>query len=76
MAEEEKIIKLLLIYSVSIGSMRKSNWSDLPRAFEMSARESVRRLFASATMNARAVISAMNTAALSQPLQKNNTHVR
>ena len=42
-------------------SMRKSNWSDLLRAFAMSARESVRRLFESAMMNARAVISAMKT---------------
>ena len=43
-------------------SMRKSNWSDLLRAFAMSARDNVRRLFESAMMNARAVISAMKTA--------------
>ena len=42
--------------------MRKSNWSDLLRAFAMSARDNVRRLFESAMMNARAVISAMKTA--------------
>ena len=42
-------------------SMRKSNWSDLLTAFAMSARDSVRRLFESAIMKARAVISAMNT---------------
>ena len=42
-------------------SIRKSNWSDLLSALAMSARESVRRLFESATMNARAVISAINT---------------
>ena len=41
--------------------MRKSNWSDLFNALEMSARESVRRLLASAIINARAVISAINT---------------
>ena len=42
-------------------SMRKSNWSDFASALAMSARESVLRLFESATMNARDVISAMNT---------------
>ena len=42
-------------------SIKKSNWSDLDNALAMSARESVRRLFESATMKARAVISAMNT---------------
>lgn len=42
-------------------SIRKSNWSDLLTALAMSARESVRRLFESAMMNARAVISAMKT---------------
>ena len=42
-------------------SMRKSNWSDLLRAFAISARESVRRLFESAIMKARAVISAIKT---------------
>lgn len=44
--------------------MRKSNWSDLLMAFAMSARERVRLLFESAMMNARAVISAMNTGAM------------
>jgi hypothetical protein len=42
-------------------SMRKSNWSDLLNAFAISERESVRRLFESAIINARAVISAINT---------------
>ena len=42
-------------------SMRKSNWSDLLTALAMSARERVRRLFESAMMKARAVISAINT---------------
>ena len=42
-------------------SMRKSNWSDLPSALAMSARDKVRRLLESATMNARAVISAIKT---------------
>src|SRR5882762_5487703 len=42
-------------------SIKKSNWSDLERAFEISERESVRRLFESAIMNARAVISDMKT---------------
>ena len=42
-------------------SMRKSNWSDLLTAFAMSARDRVRRLLESAMMNARAVISAINT---------------
>ena len=41
--------------------MRKSNWSDLPSALAISARDRVRRLLESATMNARAVISAMKT---------------
>lgn len=41
--------------------MRKSNWSDLLSALAMSARDKVRRLLESATMNARAVISAMKT---------------
>lgn len=45
-------------------SMRKSNWSDLLSAFAMSARERVRRLLESATMNARAVISVMKTGGL------------
>ena len=42
-------------------SIRKSNWSDLLIAFAMSARERVRRLFESAMIKARAVISAMKT---------------
>lgn len=42
-------------------SIKKSNWSDFERAFEISERESVRRLFESAIMNARAVISDMKT---------------
>ena len=42
-------------------SMRKSKWSDLVRALAISARDKVRRLLESATMNARPVISAMNT---------------
>jgi hypothetical protein len=42
-------------------SMRKSNWSDFPSALAMSARDRVRRLLESATMNARAVISAIKT---------------
>ena len=47
----------------SLGNMsiRKSNWSDLAMARDMSDRERVRRLFESATMNARAVISAIKT---------------
>ena len=47
--------------SLGTMSIKKSNWSDLDNALAMSARESVRRLFESATMKARAVISAMNT---------------
>ena len=42
-------------------SMRKSKWSDLVRALAISALDNVRRLLESATMNARPVISAMNT---------------
>lgn len=42
-------------------SIKKSNWSDFESALAMSARESVRRLFESATMNARDVISEMKT---------------
>lgn len=42
-------------------SIKKSNWSDLLKAFAMSERESVLRLFESAMMNARAVISEMKT---------------
>lgn len=42
-------------------SIKKSNWSDLERAFEISDRESVRLLFESAIMNARAVISDIKT---------------
>lgn len=42
-------------------SIRKSNWSDFAMARDMSDRERVRRLLESATMNARAVISAMKT---------------
>jgi hypothetical protein len=42
-------------------SMRKSNWSDLPRALAISERESVRLLLESAMMNARAVISDIKT---------------
>lgn len=60
-------------------SMRKSNWSDLLIAFAMSARESVRRLSASAMMNARAVISAMNTAHshyLCSAVSERRTHSR
>ena len=41
--------------------MRKSNWSDFDTALAMSARESVRRLFESAMMNALAVISEIKT---------------
>lgn len=41
--------------------MRKSNWSDLLIALAMSARDNVLRLFESAMMKARAVISAMKT---------------
>ena len=41
--------------------MRKSNWSDLLSALAMSARDKVRRLLESATMKARAVISAIKT---------------
>ena len=44
-------------------SIRKSNWSDLLSAFAISARDRVRRLFESAIMNARAVISDMKTTA-------------
>ena len=58
-------------------SMRKSNWSDFDRAFDMSERESVRRLFESAMMNARAVISDMNTdpaRLASTPARKERTH--
>ena len=47
--------------SLGTMSIKKSNWSDFERAFAMSARESVRRLLESATMKARAVISAMKT---------------
>lgn len=47
--------------SLGTMSMRKSNWSDLLRAFAISDRERVRRLLESAMMNARAVISEMNT---------------
>lgn len=58
-----------LLYEGAVGmgsslgsiSMRKSNWSDLAMARAISDRERVRRLLESATMNARAVISAMNT---------------
>ena len=42
-------------------SIRKSNWSDLLSAFAMSARDNVRRLFESATIKARAVISDIKT---------------
>lgn len=42
-------------------SIKKSNWSDLLSALAMSARERVRRLLESAMINARAVISEMNT---------------
>ena len=51
-------------YGSSRGTMsiRKSNWSDLFSALAMSERDRVRRLFESAMMNAREVISAMNTA--------------
>ena len=49
-------------------SMRKSNWSDLFRALAMSERESVRRLFESAIMNARAVISDIKTASANAEL--------
>lgn len=55
-------------------SMRKSNWSDLLSALAMSARDRVRRLLESATMNARAVISAMKTF-VSRP-KKNNQRTR
>jgi predicted protein tyrosine phosphatase len=49
--------------SSSLGtmSMRKSNWSDLLKALEISERDRVRRLLESAMMNARAVISEMKT---------------
>lgn len=43
-------------------SMRKSNWSDLLSAFDISERDNVLRLFESAIMKAREVISAMKTA--------------
>lgn len=51
-------------YGSSRGTMsiRKSNWSDLFSALAMSERDRVRRLFESAMMNAREVISAMKTA--------------
>lgn len=47
--------------SLGTMSMRKSNWSDLLKAFAISDRDRVRRLLESAIMNARAVISEMNT---------------
>ncbi len=47
-------------------SIKKSNWSDLLSALAISDRERVRRLLASATMKARAVISSMKTAQLEQ----------
>lgn len=47
-------------------SIKKSNWSDLAIARAMSDLDKVLRLFVSATMKARAVISAMN---ISQALQ-------
>lgn len=49
--------------SSSLGtiSMRKSNWSDLLKALEISERDRVRRLLESAMIKARAVISEMNT---------------
>jgi hypothetical protein len=47
--------------SLGTMSIKKSNWSDLERAFEISERESVRRLLESAIINARAVISDMKT---------------
>jgi hypothetical protein len=47
--------------SLGTMSIRKSNWSDLLRAFAMSDRERVRRLLESAIINARAVISEINT---------------
>ena len=56
--------------------MRKSNWSDLLSAFAMSARESVLRLFESAIMNARAVISAMKTAVILDAQYVENTKSR
>lgn len=49
------------ISSLGTRSMRKSNWSDLLKALAMSERDSVRRLFESAMMKARAVTSAMKT---------------
>lgn len=45
-------------------SIKKSNWSDFDKAFEISARESVRRLLESAIMKARAVISDIKTGVL------------
>lgn len=42
-------------------SIKKSNWSDLAIARAMSDLDKVLRLFVSATMKARAVISAMKT---------------
>ena len=49
--------------SSSLGtmSMRKSNWSDLVKAFAMSDRDRVRRLLESAMIKARAVISEIKT---------------
>jgi len=49
------------ISSLGTISMRKSNWSDLLSALAMSERDSVRRLLASATMKALAVISEIKT---------------
>lgn len=57
--------------------MRKSNWSDLLNAAAISERESVRRLLESAMMNARAVISSMNTTVyedLRGIIHKNTAH--
>lgn len=42
-------------------SIKKSNWSDFAIALAMSDLDNVLRLFVSATMKARAVISAMKT---------------
>lgn len=58
--------------SLGTMSIKKSNWSDLDRAFEMSERESVRRLFESAIMNARAVISDIKTNHRDQMRSKTN----
>jgi len=54
-------------------SIRKSNWSDLLSALAMSARDSVRRLFESAMMNARAVTSEMKTVIHEHSILTNNT---